>query len=61
MTMSHIEHRRAAPSSTRCFVVTISDTRTEDDDTGGRTIVQLLSAEGHDVDAKHCKYCGARL
>ena len=52
MTMSHIEHRRAAPSSTRCFVVTISDTRTEDDDTGGRTIVQLLSAEGHEVRGK---------
>ena len=50
--MSHREHRQAAPSSTRCYVVTISDTRTEDTDTGGRAIVELLSGEGHGVGGK---------
>ena len=50
--MSHIEHRRAAPSSTRCFVVTISDTRTVENDTGGRAVVELLSGGGHIVNGK---------
>ena len=50
--MSHIEHRQVAPSSTRCVIVTISDTRTEDTDMGGRAIVELLSAKGHAVKGK---------
>lgn len=50
--MSHVEHRKAAPSSTRCYVVTISDTRTDETDTGGRAIVELLSAGGHEVEGK---------
>ena len=32
-----------------CFVVTVSDTRTEKSDTGGRAIVQLLEGAGHTV------------
>ena len=47
--MSHVAHRAAAPASTRCAVVTISDTRTDETDTGGRAIVDLLSEHGHDV------------
>lgn len=47
--MSHADHREAAPRSVRCFIVTISDTRTEDTDTGGRAIVDLLTAAGHRV------------
>ena len=47
--MSHIEHRAAAPTSVRCYVLTISDSRTEATDTGGRAIRDLLSAEGHQV------------
>lgn len=50
--MSHIEHRRAAPTSTHCFVVTISDTRTDENDAGGRAIVELLSSGGHEVNGK---------
>jgi molybdenum cofactor biosynthesis protein B len=47
--MSHVEHRRGAPTSIRCFVLTISDTRTEQTDTSGRAIVDLLEAAGHQV------------
>ncbi len=47
--MSHVEHRAAAPASVRCFVLTISDTRTEETDTSGRAIVDLLEAAGHQV------------
>jgi molybdenum cofactor biosynthesis protein B len=46
------EHKAAAPHQVRVFVLTISDTRTEATDTGGRAIVELLSAAGHHVDAK---------
>ena len=45
--MSHLEHKRQAPASVRCFVVTISDTRTEDTDTAGRAISDLLVGAGH--------------
>ena len=33
----------------RCFVLTVSDTRTEATDTGGRAIADLLTAAGHRV------------
>lgn len=45
--MSVTEHRAAAPARVRCFVVTVSDTRTEETDTGGRAVVDLLTAAGH--------------
>ena len=45
--MSVGEHKAQAPREVRCYVVTISDTRTEDTDTGGRAIVELLRAAGH--------------
>ena len=47
--MSEAEHKAAAPRSVRCFVVTVSDTRTEDTDTSGRAIADLLTAAGHKV------------
>jgi molybdopterin adenylyltransferase len=47
--MSHAEHKARAPRSVRCFVVTISDTRTEDTDASGRAIVELLTAAGHTI------------
>jgi len=47
--MSHTEHRASAPASVRCAVLTISDTRTEQTDTGGAAIVSLLEAAGHVV------------
>lgn len=43
------EHRRTSPTSVRCAVLTISDTRTQDTDTSGSAIVELLKQEGHIV------------
>ena len=47
--MSQAEHKARAPQSVRCFILTISDTRTEDTDTSGRAIADLLAAAGHQV------------
>ena len=46
---SDAEHKAAAPQSVRCFVVTVSDTRTEATDRSGRAIVDLLTAAGHNA------------
>jgi molybdenum cofactor biosynthesis protein B len=43
------EHKAQAPQSVRCYVVTVSDTRTEETDTSGRAIASLLTAAGHSV------------
>jgi molybdopterin adenylyltransferase len=50
--VSHLEHRAQAPSSVHCGVLTISDSRTEETDTGGRAIVSLLVEAGHQVVAR---------
>ena len=47
--MSHREHRAQAPGHVRCYVLTVSDTRTEKNDSGGRAIIELLTAAGHEV------------
>ena len=47
--MSQEEHKAQAPRSVRCFIVTVSDTRTEATDTSGRAIADLLTAAGHVV------------
>src|ERR1700704_5816335 len=44
---SDLEHKATAPHSVGCYVITVSDTRTEDTDTAGRAIVELLAAAGH--------------
>ena len=44
---SDLDHKATAPQSVGCYVITVSDTRTEDTDTGGRAIVDLLTAAGH--------------
>ena len=47
--MSVAEHKAAAPPSVHCFIMTVSDTRTLENDTGGRIIAELLTAAGHVV------------
>lgn len=47
--MSVQEHKAHAPTSVSCFVLTVSDTRTEANDTGGQAIRQLLEEAGHAV------------
>lgn len=46
---SDVEHKLHAPTSVRCFVLTVSDTRTEETDTSGRVIVDRLVAAGHQI------------
>ena len=41
------EHRAHAPTSVACFVLTISDTRTPETDTGGAVVRDLLARAGH--------------
>jgi molybdenum cofactor biosynthesis protein B len=43
------EHKQSAPLSVRCYIVTVSDTRTEETDTSGRAIADLLEHAGHHV------------
>lgn len=43
------EHRKEAVKGVRCAVLTISDTRKPETDVSGRTIVELLEADGHVV------------
>ena len=43
------QHRAAAPRKARCFVLTVSDTRTPDTDKSGHAIRDLLAAAGHEV------------
>ena len=47
--MSVQEHKAHAPASVSCFVLTVSDTRTEANDTGGQAIRSLLESGGHSV------------
>jgi molybdenum cofactor biosynthesis protein B len=47
--MSQEEHKADAPRSVRCFIVTVSDTRSEATDTSGRAIADLLTTAGHVV------------
>ena len=48
-SMSHLDHKATSPASVRCYVLTISDTRTPATDTSGIAIAELLEANGHDV------------
>lgn len=40
------EHRRQAPASVRCMIITVSDTRTPDTDTSGSLMKELLQQAG---------------
>ena len=47
--VSSLEHKAQAPLSVDCFVLTVSDTRTETNDTSGQAIRELLERAGHSV------------
>jgi molybdenum cofactor biosynthesis protein B len=49
---STAEHRAQAPASIRCFVLTVSDTRTLETDKGGALIEELLKNAGHAIVAR---------
>ncbi len=44
-----MEHKAVAPARVSCFVLTVSDTRTEETDTSGRAICELVTAAGHEI------------
>jgi molybdenum cofactor biosynthesis protein B len=50
--MSAAEHKAQAPRRVRCAVITVSDTRTLETDTGGKTLCELLEKGGHEVVAR---------
>jgi molybdenum cofactor biosynthesis protein B len=43
------KHRESAPEHVRVAVLTISDTRTPETDTGGDTIEELMRGAGHEI------------
>jgi molybdenum cofactor biosynthesis protein B len=43
------DHKAHAPRAVGCYVLTVSDTRTEDTDSSGRAIRELLAHPGHTV------------
>ena len=47
--MAVIEHKGKAHRTVRCAVITLSDTRTEETDTSGRRIKDLLAEQGQPV------------
>lgn len=52
MSQSTAEHRASSPQSLACAVVTVSDTRTLETDTGGQAVIDRLLAAGHRVLAR---------
>jgi len=46
------QHRASAPRLVRCAVITVSDTRTLADDTGGALLVEKLQSAGHEIVAR---------
>lgn len=49
---SHHHHRKAAAASVEVLVVTVSDTRTLETDTGGALVCEMLEAAGHKVSGR---------
>jgi molybdopterin adenylyltransferase len=47
------QHREAAPETVRVAILTISDTRTPENDTGGDEIRDRIEGAGHEVVARH--------
>ena len=50
--MSVAEHRALSPSQVACLILTVSDTRTLENDTSGQAIASLLEQAGHTVTAR---------
>jgi molybdenum cofactor biosynthesis protein B len=50
--VSSQDHKAAAPSHVRVFVLTVSDTRTDANDASGAAIIELLKDAGHHVAGK---------
>ncbi|WP_316570962.1 molybdenum cofactor biosynthesis protein B [Neobacillus sp. YIM B06451] len=49
--MSIQEHKKEAPKSVSCKVITVSDTRDKETDKSGQLIISFLESNGHKVSA----------
>lgn len=47
--MSTEEHKRQAPKTVHCKIITVSDTRNEDTDKSGKLMMDLLEQSGHQI------------
>ena len=47
--MSVAEHKARGKKSIRCFVITVSDTRSEDTDSSGQIIRSMMEAKEHQI------------
>lgn len=48
--MAYEDHQRsAARQVARCVIITLSDTRTPETDSSGRTLREMLTADGHEI------------
>lgn len=47
--MSHVEHKKKAKRSIACAVVTVSDSRTIENDSSGQIMKEQLTANGHTI------------
>ena len=47
--MSTEEHKRQAPKTVRCKIITVSDTRNVDTDKSGKLMMDLLEHSGHQI------------
>jgi len=52
MSQSTAEHRANSPQVLNCAVITVSDTRTLETDTGGQTVADFLTTAGHQIAAR---------
>jgi molybdenum cofactor biosynthesis protein B len=52
MSTTPSEHKSDAPEQIRCAVITVSDTRTLETDTGGALVVERLESAGHRVEQR---------
>lgn len=43
------EHRKEAPKSVNCYIITVSDTRTPETDSGGDLVQKFLEEAGHTI------------
>lgn len=53
MSQTVDQHRADSLQAVRCAVITVSDTRTVENDRGGDTLVDLLTAAGHKLVERH--------
>ena len=47
--MSHEEHKAKAPKSINCAIITMSDSRTPENDDSGKLIINLLEKNDHKI------------